>query len=70
MQRIVFRVTDVKTPALDMNSPDAKRIENATRTSKTNELLGQYVSQLESELGVSINQAALSQIAGGEANPN
>ncbi|HZS64838.1 MAG TPA: SurA N-terminal domain-containing protein [Xanthobacteraceae bacterium] len=70
VQRIVFRVTDVKTPALDMNSPDAKRIENATRTSKTNELLGQYVSQLESELGVSINQAALSQIAGGEANPN
>lgn len=69
-QRIVFRVADVKVPKLDMNSQDAKRIETALRSSKSNELLGQYVTQLESELGVTINQALLNQVTGGETTAN
>jgi peptidyl-prolyl cis-trans isomerase D len=67
-QRIVFNVTGVTVPKLDMNSADAKRIEDALRSAKANELLDQYVSQIESDMGVSVNQAALSQAIGGEAN--
>ncbi|MEX1084131.1 MAG: peptidylprolyl isomerase, partial [Xanthobacteraceae bacterium] len=67
-QRILFRVTDVTVPKLDMNSDDAKRIAAALRSSLADDLLSQYVARLESEIGVTINPNALSQVIGGETN--
>ncbi len=64
---IVFRVTDVTTPKPDANSPDAKRVEETVRRQESNDLFGQYVAWLESDLGTSVNQAALAQALGNNA---
>ena len=60
----MFRVTDIVVPAFDASSQDAKRIDEALRRSLSDEIVGQYVSQLESELGASINEAAVRQALG------
>jgi peptidyl-prolyl cis-trans isomerase D len=62
--RIVFRVTEITVPPLEPESADAKRIDEILRRALSDDLLAQYVSKLETEIGVSINQAALNQITG------
>lgn len=64
-QRVVFRVNEIKVPDLDTNSPDAKRISDALRSSFSDELLAGYGERLERDIGVSINPGALSQATGG-----
>ncbi len=64
-ERYVFVVTAVNDPALDPNSPEAKAIATQLDRAYTDEFLGAYVTQIESELGVSINQSALQQVVGG-----
>ncbi len=64
-ERIIFRVTDIKIPDFDANSPAAKGIFDQLRNSYNDELLGQYLARLEADLGISVNQAALSQAIGG-----
>jgi peptidyl-prolyl cis-trans isomerase D len=61
---IVFRVTDVKTPSLDANSPDAKRIDQTVQKQMTDDVLGQYVAWLENDLGTTVNAAAMAQALG------
>jgi peptidyl-prolyl cis-trans isomerase D len=64
---VVFRVTDVTTPKLDANSPDAKRIEDVVKSQESKEVYEQYVAWLENELGTTVNQAALAQALGNSA---
>jgi peptidyl-prolyl cis-trans isomerase D len=64
-ERIIFRVTDIKIPAFDANSPAAKGIFDQLRNSYNDELLGQYLARLEADIGISVNQAALNQAIGG-----
>jgi peptidyl-prolyl cis-trans isomerase D len=64
---VVFRVTDVTTPKLDANSPDAKRIEEAVKRQESDDTFGQYVAWLEDYFGTTVNQAALAQALGGSA---
>jgi len=63
--RVVFVVTEVVEPKLDPSSPEAKKLEDALRRGYDEDLIGEYVARLESELGVSINQSALDQVVGG-----
>ena len=56
---IVFRVTDVAVPAFNAGSPDAKRVEDTMRRSLTEDLLGQYVMRLQTDIGATINLNAL-----------
>jgi peptidyl-prolyl cis-trans isomerase D len=63
-ERIVFVVTNVTEPQFDPASPDAKRINDALRDGMANDLYSQYVSRVETDLGVSVNQGALSQALG------
>ena len=63
-QWIVFQVTDIKTPKLDPNSADGKRIEQTLHSQMSDDLIGQYVGWLESDLGTSINSAVLAQAMG------
>jgi peptidyl-prolyl cis-trans isomerase D len=63
-ERVIFRVTDVKTPAFDSNAEDAKRISEALRNAISDELFTQYVAKIESEIGTTINRAALNQAIG------
>jgi peptidyl-prolyl cis-trans isomerase D len=67
---VVFRVTDVKTPALDPNSADGKKLEQILQNAMSNDLFSQYVGWFESELGTTIDQAALSQAIGNSAPEN
>jgi peptidyl-prolyl cis-trans isomerase D len=63
-ERIVFRVTEVTVPPLDPKSAEAKRILDTLNRAMSDDLVAQYVSRLESEVGVTINQPALNQVTG------
>jgi len=66
-QWIVFRVTDVNTPALDSKSPDGERIAQKVQRDLSDDLVGQYVARLEDDLGASVNSAVLAQATGNGA---
>ncbi len=54
-ERIVFRVTDISAPAFDTASPEGQKIDDTMRRSLTEDLLAQYVTQLQTDLGATIN---------------
>jgi peptidyl-prolyl cis-trans isomerase D len=60
---VVFHLTDVALPSFNAASPDAKRVEDAMRRSLTEDLLGQYVLRLRTDMGASINMNALRSIS-------
>ena len=62
--RLVFVVTEITVPPFDPESDDGKRIDEMLRRAMSDDLLAQYVSRLETDIGVSINQAALNQVTG------
>ncbi len=64
IQWTVFRVTDVKTPALDPNSTDAKRIAQAVEHELSNDIMNEYVGWLENDLGTTVKSAVLAQVLG------
>jgi peptidyl-prolyl cis-trans isomerase D len=64
-QWIVFRVSGVTAPALDMTTADAKRVQAALLEAYSDDLLVQYISHIQTELGASINESALEQVIGG-----
>ena len=61
---IVYRVTDITVPPVNLDTPDVARLKDTLQRSLSDELLSQYIAKLESELGVSINQAAVAQVTG------
>jgi peptidyl-prolyl cis-trans isomerase D len=61
---IVFRVTDISVPPVDLASDDMKKLKETLERGLTDEQVGQYVTKLESDIGTSINQAALAQVTG------
>ena len=61
---VVFRVTDVTVPPLDLASDDIKKLKDTLQRSLSDEQLAQYVAKLESEIGTTINQAAFAQVTG------
>jgi peptidyl-prolyl cis-trans isomerase D len=65
-ERVVFRVTDIKVPSLDPGSAAAKRIDDELKRALADDLMGQYLVRLQNDIGVSINQAALRQVIGGQ----
>jgi peptidyl-prolyl cis-trans isomerase D len=67
-ERIVFQVKEITVPKLDLESPEGKRIAEALQRSVSDDLLNQYLAQVQNDLGVSINQTALRQVVGGEIN--
>jgi peptidyl-prolyl cis-trans isomerase D len=60
----IFRVTDDTIPSLDAASPQIKQLDNTVKTQMSDDLFSQYVTQLETELGMTINQAGLAQAMG------
>jgi peptidyl-prolyl cis-trans isomerase D len=62
---VVFRLTDVTVPDFDANSADGKRIVEAARRSISEDVIAQYVQRLQTDLGATINQAALRQVVSG-----
>ena len=64
-EQVVFRVTDIVVPSLDAASDDAKRTVETLNRGLSEALLAEYITRLESEIGVTINQSALNQVIGG-----
>lgn len=67
-QRIVFKVTDVTVPTLDPQSEDGKRIAAAIERAISDDLLAQYIMQVQSDLGARVNQDALNRALGVSSN--
>jgi peptidyl-prolyl cis-trans isomerase D len=61
---IVFRVTDVKVPPVDLASDDMKKLKETLERGLTDEQVAQYVAKLETDIGTTINQAAFAQVTG------
>jgi peptidyl-prolyl cis-trans isomerase D len=61
---IVFRVTDVTIPPVDMASDEPKKMKETLQRGLTDEQVAQYITKIESEIGTSINQAAFAQVTG------
>jgi peptidyl-prolyl cis-trans isomerase D len=66
--RIVFVVTDVNDPPLDPKSTEATQTADALARGYGEDILSEFVANLENEIGVQINQSALQQVTGGNAN--
>lgn len=62
--RIVYRVTKVTVPPFSPTPAALKALASGLE----DDLLGQYVIRLESDLGVSINEAALRSVIGADRN--
>jgi len=65
---VVFRVTDVTAPTVDLASAEMKKLKEAVQRPQVDELLAQYITKLESEIGTSINEAAFAQATGASSN--
>jgi peptidyl-prolyl cis-trans isomerase D len=61
---VVFRVTDITVPAVDLASDDIKKLKETLERGLTDEQVGQYVTKLENTIGTTINQAAFAQVTG------
>ncbi|MEZ5786214.1 MAG: SurA N-terminal domain-containing protein [Xanthobacteraceae bacterium] len=67
-QRIVFKVTAITVPPFSADAPETKKLMETLRTAYSDDLLKQYVAQLQTDLGVKINQSALNQAIGRSAS--
>ncbi len=65
---IVFRVTDVSVPPVDLASDEMKKVREQLQRSLEDEEIAQYVTKLEANIGTSINEAALAQVTGASNN--
>ncbi len=61
---IVFRVTDITVPPVDLASNDMKKLKETLERGLADEQIAQYVTRLESDIGTTINQAAFAQVTG------
>ena len=61
---IVFRVTDINVPPVDLASDEIKKLKETLQRGLTDEQVAQYVTKIEVRIGTTINQAAFAQVTG------
>lgn len=64
---IVFKVTDVVVPPVDLASEDVKKLKENLQRAEMEEQIAAYVAKLEAEIGVTINQNAFAVATGAAA---
>jgi peptidyl-prolyl cis-trans isomerase D len=67
---IVFRVTDIVVPPVDMASDDIKKMKDQLERSLQDEQIAQYVGRLEKDIGTTINESAFAQVTGASNDSN
>jgi peptidyl-prolyl cis-trans isomerase D len=67
-EQVIFRVTGIELPPLDMASAQTKGLIETLNRAISEDIFAEYVTRLESDVGVSINQSALDQVIGGGAS--
>ncbi len=65
---LVFHVTDVTVPPLDLASADTKKLQETLQKALSEEQLSQFIAKLEADIGVSINEAAFATATGAVTN--
>ena len=66
---IVFRVTDITVPPVDLASDDDEEAEGCSlQRAQTDEQIAQYITKLESMIGTSVNESAFAQVTGANNN--
>jgi len=63
-EQIVLEVTDVVETPFTPNDPKQAEIDKQLAEALLNDVLQQYLSQLQNELGATINQTALQRVIG------
>jgi len=61
---IVFRVTDISVPPVDLAAEDMKKLKDSLVRGMSDEQVAQYVAKLEKNIGTTINEAAVAQVTG------
>jgi peptidyl-prolyl cis-trans isomerase D len=61
---VVFRVTEIVDPKVDLASDAVKKMTQSLDQQLTEEQVAAYVTKLQSDIGTSINQAAFAQVTG------
>src|SRR5262249_1505957 len=64
-EQVIFRVSEITVPTLDMTSEAAKSTAETVNRSLAEVLFSEYVAKLENEIGVTINQSGLTQVGSG-----
>lgn len=67
---IVYRVTDIAVPPIDLASDEVKKLKEDLQRRLSDEQVAQYVAKLETEIGTSINEAAVAQATGAASSNN
>lgn len=67
-EQVVFRVTDIVIPSIDLASDEAKQLRDTMAGAITEDLFGEFINHAQQEVGVTINQTALRQILTGQAS--
>jgi peptidyl-prolyl cis-trans isomerase D len=65
--RYVFRVTEVNVPPVDLASPEGTRLEGTLRSALSEDLLRQYITYIEAQIGTRTYADVLARVSGGEA---
>jgi peptidyl-prolyl cis-trans isomerase D len=66
--QVVFRVTDIVVPKTDLKSEAVKTIAQNLNRSLSEDVFSQYITQVQSEIGVTINRNAVSQVITGNSS--
>lgn len=66
--RLLLRVDAVNVPAFFAESEDLKQIRDQLSQQIQDSILNEYITRVEAEAGVEINQAAIGQVIGSPAN--
>jgi peptidyl-prolyl cis-trans isomerase D len=63
-ERLVFRVTDIKVPPFEPNSATTAKAIEQIKAPYNADILTEYVTRVENDVGIDINQTALAQAVG------
>ena len=64
--RVVFRVTGATVPAFVPSAPAAVAVEQQYRTALADDILAEYIADVQKQAGVSVNEGAFRRAIGGE----
>ncbi|MDQ8728783.1 SurA N-terminal domain-containing protein [Bradyrhizobium sp. LHD-71] len=66
-QRVVYVVTDIVEPKVDLTSAEIKALRDNVQRTQAEEQVNQFVQRLERDFGTQVNEAALAQATGAQA---
>jgi peptidyl-prolyl cis-trans isomerase D len=69
-EQLVFSVTDIVPPNAEADAEVTKQLQEALNRALADDIFGEYVAQLQDQIGVTINQTALRQVVTGVNVPD